>query len=75
MLAGKEILAHAGIEQHGWTYPPFSRSQFANFTKERFIKEKFSLSFSLLYLVQSSFAKAKGLRAGINFSILNKDHK
>lgn len=41
VLTGKEILAHAGLEQHAWTHPPFSRLQFANFTKERFIKEKF----------------------------------
>ena len=40
------------------------------------MKEKFQLSlFSLLYLVQSSFAKAKVLRAGLNFSILNREHK
>lgn len=40
VLALEEILAHAGIEQHACSCPPFSKSNFANFTKERFIKEK-----------------------------------
>lgn len=76
LVEKKKILAGAGIVHCTWTCPLFSSLQRANFTEEMFMKEKFQLSlFSLLYLVQSCFAKAKVLRAGLNFSILNREHK